>query len=58
VARNREVLGLHYPSDSECGRNLAAKTYDLLQQCDLIFKAGMGGAPATGAKVAAKAEWP
>jgi hypothetical protein len=52
VARNREVLGLHYPSDSECGRNLANAAYDLLQTCALINNA------ATGAKALAKLEWP
>ncbi|MFO1024945.1 MAG: hypothetical protein U1E70_07180 [Acetobacteraceae bacterium] len=30
VARNREVMGLHYRSDSECGRDLAAQTLDIL----------------------------
>jgi membrane-associated phospholipid phosphatase len=29
IARNREVLGLHYPSDSEAGMDLARQTFDL-----------------------------
>jgi hypothetical protein len=52
VARNREVVGLHYPSDSRCGQDLADKTYDLLQQCNSIIALG------TGAKAMAKTEWP
>ena len=27
IARNREVLGLHYPSDSVAGRQLAEQTF-------------------------------
>ena len=30
VARNREVIGLHYPSDSEAGRVLAKKTFEII----------------------------
>ena len=30
VARNREVLGLHYRSDSEAGKNVAAQILPLL----------------------------
>jgi hypothetical protein len=51
VARNREVLGLHYPSDSVCGQNLAVRLYNLLQQCPLINN------PINGATVLARAEW-
>jgi hypothetical protein len=29
IARNREVLGLHYPSDSAAGRALAVRTFEL-----------------------------
>jgi hypothetical protein len=36
VARNREVLGLHYPSDSAAGKFLAASSKLLLMQCDLV----------------------
>ncbi len=36
VARNREVLGLHYPSDSEAGRQLAEATYGILIECPTI----------------------
>jgi len=30
VARNREVLGLHYPSDSKAGEELARQTFKLM----------------------------
>jgi membrane-associated phospholipid phosphatase len=33
VARNREVLGLHYPSDSALGQKLAQWTLPLLKKC-------------------------
>jgi membrane-associated phospholipid phosphatase len=34
VARNREVLGLHYRSDTAAGRLLAESTFLLLKECD------------------------
>jgi hypothetical protein len=51
VARNREVLGVHYRSDSAAGQNLAAATYTVLQQCASLSTAG------TGAFDRAKGEW-
>jgi membrane-associated phospholipid phosphatase len=33
IARNREVLGMHYRSDSEAGRTLAEQTFPLLSGC-------------------------
>jgi hypothetical protein len=36
VARNREVLGLHYPSDSAAGRTLAEMSLLLLLQCPTV----------------------
>jgi acid phosphatase (class A) len=33
VARNREVLGMHYPSDSRAGKKLAEATAPLLMAC-------------------------
>jgi hypothetical protein len=50
VARNREVLGVHYRSDSEAGKNLAGQILTILLACPLM--SGSGGAVAK-----AKAEW-
>jgi hypothetical protein len=36
IARNREVLGLHFPSDSKAGMKLAQMTFDILKQCKSI----------------------
>jgi membrane-associated phospholipid phosphatase len=36
VARNREVLGLHYPSDSAAGRYLGDQSAGLLTQCTSV----------------------
>jgi membrane-associated phospholipid phosphatase len=52
VARNREVLGVHYRSDSVAGKDLAAKTFSVLQNCPAL------ATPTTGAFARAKAEWP
>ena len=34
IAKNREVAGLHYPSDSEAGRDLAEQYFALLKETD------------------------
>jgi membrane-associated phospholipid phosphatase len=47
IARNREVLGLHYKSDSLAGQFLAQHTLDLLGLCPtakVLLGAGAGGA--------------
>jgi hypothetical protein len=36
IARNREVLGLHYPSDSKAGEKLAKASFLLLRECDTV----------------------
>jgi len=36
VARNREVLGLHYPTDSKAGKYLGDQTLALLLQCPSV----------------------
>ena len=36
VARNREVLGLHYPSDSKAGKFLGDHSLELLLQCPSV----------------------
>lgn len=33
IARNREVIGLHYPSDSAAGKLLAEKSFEILMEC-------------------------
>ncbi|WP_457319707.1 phosphatase PAP2 family protein [Roseateles sp. P5_E11] len=48
IARNREVAGLHYPSDSQAGKLLASQVVDMLFQSPSFCHA---------AKLAA-AEWP
>jgi len=44
IARNREVLGLHYRSDTLTGKILAARTLDLLVQCPTVSDLLPGGA--------------
>lgn len=34
IARNREVAGVHYPSDSAAGKSVADQALKVLQQCD------------------------
>jgi membrane-associated phospholipid phosphatase len=36
VARNREVLGLHYPSDSKAGKYLGDQSLGLLLNCPSV----------------------
>jgi hypothetical protein len=36
IARNREVMGLHYPSDSRAGKILADETFKLLKKCPTV----------------------
>lgn len=38
IARNREVMGLHYSSDTKAGKWLADKTFELLFRCDTVRK--------------------
>jgi hypothetical protein len=61
IARNREVLGLHYPSDSAAGRRLADVTLLLLEQCPTINapNANEGGLfdHQNGLLAMAQAEW-
>jgi hypothetical protein len=38
VTRNREVLGLHYPSDSEAGKRLAEMTFDILSRSQAFIR--------------------
>lgn len=34
IAHNREIAGVHYPSDSDAGRDLATKYFNLLSETD------------------------
>ena len=54
IARNREVLGLHYPSDSRAGRVLARKSFKLLLKCKTIVDPVN---PQDGLIAKAKKEW-
>jgi hypothetical protein len=54
IARNREVMGVHYPSDSLAGKKLAELTFDILIECPSI-KDQPGQPP--GLITQAKAEW-
>lgn len=45
IGRNREVLGLHYPSDSKAGRALAAHAFTALQTVLDAIKQPQTGAP-------------
>jgi hypothetical protein len=53
IARNREVLGLHYPSDSAAGKKLAEETFKILMECPALK--GQGTKP--GLIAQAKDEW-
>lgn len=35
ITRNREVLGLHYPSDGVAGKTLAGETFRIMKTCTL-----------------------
>jgi membrane-associated phospholipid phosphatase len=51
IARNREVLGLHFASDSRAGRLLAEESFNILMHCKSIND------PNDGLIAKAKAEW-
>jgi membrane-associated phospholipid phosphatase len=53
IARNREIAGLHYPSDSAAGSDLASKLFSILMNGSVM------PSPSTfaAAMVAAQAEW-
>ena len=51
VARNREVLGLHYRSDSVAGQSVAAQILPLLMVCPSM------ATPLTGVIAMAAGEW-
>jgi hypothetical protein len=51
IARNREVLGLHFPSDSAAGKKLAEESFKILMECPTIKD------PTNGIIAKAKKEW-
>ena len=65
IARNREIAGLHYESDTNAGKAIALATLPMLQASVPIFLAGtsLGGNPLTGtslyqhAVALARQEW-
>ncbi len=66
IARNREIAGLHYPSDTAAGKAVAQATLPQIHASVPIFLAGMvssSGSPLTGTTVyqnavtLAQAEW-
>jgi hypothetical protein len=65
IARNREIAGLHYESDTNAGKAIALATHPTLQASVPIFLAGtsLGGASLTGtslyqhAVALARQEW-
>jgi hypothetical protein len=36
IARNREIAGVHYPTDSIAGFSLAHQTFERLKTCNLF----------------------
>jgi acid phosphatase (class A) len=36
IGRNREVAGVHYPSDTLAGRQIAKKTFPMLKACPIF----------------------
>jgi hypothetical protein len=53
IARNREVLGMHYPCDSRAGKELAWASFELLKRCPSLQ--GLKGEP--GVLELARDEW-
>jgi len=51
IARNREVMGLHYRFDSKAGKLLAQESFTLLMECPSIDD------PVNGIIVLARNEW-
>jgi membrane-associated phospholipid phosphatase len=38
IARNREILGLHYPSDSEAGKKIAQESMGMFLNCPTVAR--------------------
>jgi hypothetical protein len=57
IARNREVLGLHYPSDSAAGKALAERSFGILMQCKTIKGDAGANPPQEGLLEKARKEW-
>jgi hypothetical protein len=56
IARNREVAGVHYPSDSFIGRKLADSTFSIMMKLPtIVAPSATGSVP--GLITAAQLEW-
>lgn len=51
IARNREVLGVHYPSDSAAGRELASDTFARMLTCPSVQTLEDGAGTGAGAEL-------
>jgi hypothetical protein len=57
IARNREIAGLHYPSDSTAGKSLAEGVFGILSNEDLMPHAAGQPSQFAAAMAKARAEW-
>ena len=57
IARNREIAGLHYPSDSAAGKNLASDLFTILNNESVMPHDPNQPSTFAAAMAAAQAEW-
>jgi hypothetical protein len=56
IARNREVIGKHYPSDSATGKILADGSWNILLRCPSLVGTPVPAPPNPAAEVAVPIE--